>query len=213
MLKIAKREVEIINLAFHGIAQCIIHEWKSGTVSRMGNPEEQILKQMPIEHSNCFISVFRFRYGSPSGNIDPAPGQKYKSGMEEEFLTAYRSWKVHKRPEIMVFKSIEPVPPVHLKDTSQKDLDSFFKEFSSDGQHPGLYKEYDSENSFREVFLQSILFYVLKAIEEPSHLRNRWTALAEVDTKSNPGRRISEDYAALRRISSGVRPFFMSMRS
>ena len=40
-----------------------------------------------------------------------------------------------------------------------------------------------------------------------------WTALTEVDTKSNPGRRISEDYAALRRISSGVRPFFMSMRS
>lgn len=39
-----------------------------------------------------------------------------------------------------------------------------------------------------------------------------WTAIRQVDTKKKPCRRITRDYAALLRISNGVRPFFISMR-
>lgn len=39
-----------------------------------------------------------------------------------------------------------------------------------------------------------------------------WTAIRQVDTKNNPRRRIARHYAALLRISNGVRPFFISMR-
>ena len=40
----------------------------------------------------------------------------------------------------------------------------------------------------------------------------QWTAIRQVDTKNNPRRRIARHYAALLRISNGVRPFFISMR-
>ena len=40
-----------------------------------------------------------------------------------------------------------------------------------------------------------------------------WTAITEVDTKKKPGRRITRHYAALLRISNGVRPYFISIRS
>lgn len=39
-----------------------------------------------------------------------------------------------------------------------------------------------------------------------------WTAISQVDTKNKPRRRIAQHYAALLRISNGVRPFFISMR-
>ena len=39
-----------------------------------------------------------------------------------------------------------------------------------------------------------------------------WTAIRQVDTKNKPRRRIAQHYAALLRISNGVRPFFISMR-
>ena len=42
---------------------------------------------------------------------------------------------------------------------------------------------------------------------------NQWTAITEVDTKKKPGRRITRHYAALLRISNGVRPYFISIRS
>ena len=49
------------------------------------------------------------------------------------------------------------------------------------------------------------------------HKRNqppaKWTAITEVDTKKKPGRRITRHYAALLRISNGVRPYFISIRS
>ena len=41
----------------------------------------------------------------------------------------------------------------------------------------------------------------------------KWTAITEVDTKKKPGRRITRHYAALLRISNGVRPYFISIRS
>ena len=42
--------------------------------------------------------------------------------------------------------------------------------------------------------------------------RAKWTAIRQVDTKNKPHRRIARHYAALLRISNGVRPFFISMR-
>ena len=39
-----------------------------------------------------------------------------------------------------------------------------------------------------------------------------WTAIRQVDTKNKPRCRIARHYAALLRISNGVRPFFISMR-
>lgn len=163
LLGIAKRELEIINRSLNGKAEFRIKEWITGTISSMGNPEENILEQMPIEHSNYFVSLFRFKYGSPTGNTNPDTGKAYRSGMEEEFFVAYRLWKKYNRPEIMVFRSTEDIPRKYASEYgSLKAMEDFFKEFSSGGKHPGLYKAYGTKEQFGEIFRQSILTHILK---------------------------------------------------
>ena len=55
------------------------------------------------------------------------------------------------------------------------------------------------------------VFFMFKRIR-PFSIK-KWTAITEVDTKKKPGRRITRHYAALLRISNGVRPYFISIRS
>lgn len=167
LINIAKKEVDIINRSTEGKIQIRIQEWKTDTISAMGNPEAKILEQMPITASNFFIGLFRFKYGSPSGNTNPDTGKPYQSGMEEEFFTAYRLWTKHKRPEILIFKSIEDVPRKYAVEyTNQKALEAFFKEFSPIGKHPGLYKEYRTSEQFGEIFRQSILSHIFKSLSK-----------------------------------------------
>ena len=47
-------------------------------------------------------------------------------------------------------------------------------------------------------------------MEKKASPAEEWTAI--IDTKNKPRRRIAQHYAALLRISNGVRPFFISMR-
>ena len=167
LINIAKREIDIINRATEGKIQIRIQDWKTNTISAMGNPETKILEQMPINASNFFVGLFRFKYGTPTGNKNPDTGIPYQSGMEEEFFTAYRLWIKHRRPEIMIFKSIEDVPRKYAVEyTNQKELEAFFKEFSPIGKHPGLYKEYRTSEQFGELFRQSILSHIFKTLSE-----------------------------------------------
>ncbi len=169
LLSIAKKEIEIINRAIGGDIQFNIQEWKTNTISKMGNPEEKILEQMPIDQSNYFIGLFRFKYGKPTGHTNPDTGKLYQSGMEEEFFTAYRLWEKHKRPEILVFKSTEDIPrEIAMENDNLRAMDKFFKDFSADGKHPGIYKEYRTKEKFGELFRQSILTCIFKEFENNS---------------------------------------------
>lgn len=170
LISIAKKEVDVINRSTEGKIQIRIQEWKTDTISAMGNPETKILEQMPITASNFFIGLFRFKYGTPSGNVNPDTGKTYQSGMEEEFFTAYRLWTKYKRPEILIFKSIEDVPRKYAVEyTNQKALEDFFKEFSPIGKHPGLYKEYRTKEQFGEIFRQSILSHIFKNLSKATN--------------------------------------------
>ncbi len=172
----AKNEIEIINRSIKEKFLIRIKEWKTDTISEMGNPEEKILKQIPINESNLFIGLFRFKYGSPSGNTNPDTGKSYNSAMEEEFFTAYRLWTKYKRPEILIFKSIEDVPYKYAVNyTNQMELEAFFKEFSSTGKHPGLYKEYGTKEQFKEIFRQSILSYVFEKLSKSTAYSNEFS--------------------------------------
>lgn len=162
LLQIAKQELEVLNRT-NSIFHFNFLEWKHNTVSEMGNPEKTILKQMPVDASNFFIGLFRFKYGTPTGNKNPDTGMPYKSGMEEEFFTAYRLWKKYGRPQIVIFRSMEAIPRRYSSE-SNEDMDSFFKEFSPTGEHPGLYKEFESKEQFGEFFRQSIMTYILKEL-------------------------------------------------
>src|ERR1017187_8021432 len=54
-------------------------------VPAMGRPQQVILDQLDIEDTDLFVGVLWSRFGSPTG--------KARSGTEEEFTIAYRSWE------------------------------------------------------------------------------------------------------------------------
>lgn len=166
LLALAKKQVELLNNSIAGKVLFHIREWRTYVKSEMGRPEDVILRQMPIPENHLFVGVFRFLYGTPSGNVNPETGKKFRSAMEEEFSIAYRLWKEHRKPEIMVFRSVERIPPDIPYNYKQLEaLKTFFKEFSAKGSHPGLYKEFDSKETFSDVFLQGLLSYAVRLIE------------------------------------------------
>lgn len=164
LLEIAKHEIELINHWFSTKIplNLTLHDWKHTGVANMGNPEQKVLERMPIDKSDIFMAVFRFNYGKPTGNKHPVTGVEYKSGMEEEFYTAYEYWKEHKRPDIIILKSEEDIPRKSLR--SQDDLaniEAFFGEFSAAGKHPGLFNTFYNEMDFKEIFRRNIMSRVV----------------------------------------------------
>lgn len=76
-------------------------------------------------------------------------------------------------------------------------------------------KKQEKEDGFRPELTDDLSIPVFRGIspaEKEAGERSQWTAIRQVDTKNNPRRRIARHYAALLRISNGVRPFFISMR-
>lgn len=77
-------------------------------------------------------------------------------------------------------------------------------------------KKQEKEDGFRPELTDDLSIPVFRGIspaEKEAGERSQWTAITEVDTKKKPGRRITRHYAALLRISNGVRPYFISIRS
>lgn len=157
LLEIAKKEIDIINSAMGETIHYKILEWKGSAMASMGVPETEILKQMPVEKSDYFVGVFRFKYGQPTGNKNEKTGKPYGSGMEEEFLKAYEAWKNKQGPKIMIFRSMEAVPREYAFKSDLIKLEKFFKNFEADGKHPGLYNTYKSKEEFAVTFRKNIL--------------------------------------------------------
>lgn len=169
LLSVAKREVEIINQSIRQDIQFRIKEWKSGTTAEAGNPEQRILEQMPIEECNYFVWVFRFKFGQPTGNTDPVTGKEYRSGMEEEFFTAYHYWEKHRNIKISAFRSTENVPREYIYEINNwNEIKEFFSDFAPTGKHPGLFKEYSSADEFGELFRQNILTNIFSRFSQES---------------------------------------------
>ena len=105
----------------------------------------------------------------PTGNKNPETGKEYRSGMEEEFFTAYRTWKAHKKIKISVFKSTESVPREYApKYNASNEVEEFFNDFTSAGKHPGIFKPYKSADEFGELFRQSILTDIFNRLSQES---------------------------------------------
>ena len=168
---IAHHEIELINSWFS--TKVPIHlklrDWKHNCVSNMGNPEKSVLTQMPIAESDIFVAVFRFNYGTPTGNCNPKTGIPYKSGMEEEFYTAYNCWEENKKPDIIIMKSEEDVPRKNLSSRGNfEEIDAFFAEFRAEGKHPGLYNTFKDENDFAELFRRNIMSRIVAILNSTS---------------------------------------------
>jgi hypothetical protein len=141
-----------------------VKEWKHSTYAGMGNAEQQILAQMPPDRCNIFVGIVRYRFGSPTGNINPDTGEIYLSGMEEEFCCAYRTWEKNRTPHIMVFKSSEPIPREHINEEQIRNINNYFSEFRPDGRYPGIYREFGSKEAFESEFRKNIILLLNKIL-------------------------------------------------
>jgi len=131
-------------------------DWRS-VVPDMGRPEQVILDQLKPTEWDIFIGILWHRFGTPTGGRDAETEKEYLSGTEEEFKTAYKLWKEHGRPRVMMYRSTRPIPPDALDPDQFKRVKSFFAQFEAiGGEHPGLYQIFDTPKSFERLLLDNL---------------------------------------------------------
>jgi hypothetical protein len=122
-------------------------DWRDA-IPGAGRPEGVILDQLKLKSWDIFIGVLWHRFGSPTGGQDSATGRLYDSGTEEEFRLAYRAWQETGRPHILTYR--RTAAPSSLGDIDPEQLakvQAFWQEFGPDGQHPGLFQQYDTPDN------------------------------------------------------------------
>jgi hypothetical protein len=143
-------------------------DWRD-VVSGMGRPEKVILEQLPVKSWDVFVGVLWHRFGTPSGGRDPETGRFYDSGTEEEFRLAYCAWQKIGRPHILIYRRTASPPSVDDIDPEQLiKVKAFWREFSVDGEHPGLFQPYETPRDF-ERRVRSDLSKLLRRVIPHSH--------------------------------------------
>jgi hypothetical protein len=74
-------------------------------------PQGVIDPILGIEACDVLIGIFWKRFGTPTGAA--------QSGTEHEFRTAYRAWKAHGRPHIMIYFNGAPYAPKNREEIEQ----------------------------------------------------------------------------------------------
>jgi tetratricopeptide (TPR) repeat protein len=141
-------------------------DWRS-VVPDMGRPEQVILDQLKPTDWDVFIGILWHRFGTPPGGADPQSLTEYLSGTEEEFKTAYRLWKQHRKPRVMMYRCTRPVP-LDLLDLEQlKRVKEFFAQFeATTGKHPGLYQSFETPEAFEKLLVDNLQKLLIACAEQ-----------------------------------------------
>ncbi len=117
-------------------------------------PQGLIDPLLRISDSDLLIGIFWKRFGTPTHDAE--------SGTEHEFLTAYKSWQAHGRPQLMVYFCQKAHTPQTTAETDQWGKVLAFRD-----QFPkeGLWWAYDDERDF-ERLLQRHLTTFIQQISE-----------------------------------------------
>jgi hypothetical protein len=78
-----------------------IKEWSTVVGSYGSRPQGDINEQ--IGEYDIYMGIWHTRFGSRTGEINPATQEEFQSGTEEEFLLAEQRYKVDKKPDIYLF--------------------------------------------------------------------------------------------------------------
>lgn len=141
-------------------------DWRA-VVPDMGRPEQVILDQIEPTAWDVLIGVLWHRFGTPPGAGDPQTQKEYLSGTEEEFKTAYRLWKQHGKPRIMMYRCTRAIPPDALDPDQFKRVKDFFAQFDvNKGEHPGLYQSFDTTEAFEKLLLDNLQRLLLEYGEQ-----------------------------------------------
>jgi len=123
-------------------------DWREKVVPLMGRPQDVILRQLRLEETDLLILILWHRFGTPPGGKDPRTGRSYQSGVEKEFIMAYRLWKDTGRPQISVYRCTRNVDPKQVDSEQLTKLQKFLTGFGAGGEHEGLVQEYKSVEDF-----------------------------------------------------------------
>ena len=132
-----------------------------------------------IADSDVLIVLFSHRLGSPI-----APGQP--TGTEHEFQTAYESWRMTGRPQIMVYFDDTPLSPAGMypEDAEQfAALVRFRRSFPSEG----LYGTFDGIDDLRgklSQHLEAVFDEVSKRVKKPFSAENFSARVEDVDPEN-----------------------------
>ncbi len=160
------KEIDAFTLKAYNIPT-LVKSWRKDSYVGMGNPESLILEQLKPDECNVFIGIFRFRFGTPTGNVNKDTGEVFLSGTEEEFYRAYQMWKHKRTPHIMIFKSNEMIPRDYIGENQIYNLNKYFAEFRPTGKYPGIYQEFDSKDNFEIEFRRNIWMLLKDILYSP----------------------------------------------
>lgn len=133
-----------------------ILNWRN-VVPNMGRAEKVILDQLNPTEWDVFVGVLWHRFGTPPASVDPQTHERYLSGTEEEFKTAYRLWRHCRKPRIMIYRCLRAIRPDVLDADQFKRVNDFFSQFDAvTGHHPGLYQSFDTAESFEKLLLDNL---------------------------------------------------------
>lgn len=168
------RVVEEFN---HGLAEGMgvkleLMKWDKFIAPLMGRPEEVVLKQIDLSDLDIFIGIIWLRFGTPTGGINPLLGSEFESGTEEEFLWAFKIWKETGYPKILFYRCTRPPHDLNLIDPNQLlKIKNFFDNFIHSGDHPGLIKEYQTEEDFERI-IRINLHYLIRSLSNVESFKN-----------------------------------------
>ena len=132
----------------HGLTLLLL-DWRKHVTPWLGKPPEPtILQQLPVDTWDLFVGIMWSRLGTPTGNINPATGESYKSGTEEEFVLAYKCHQERGTPKLLFYRCIEPVDP-NTDPEQLASVQTFFKQLEQQGRYFGLYTSYKDLDDFR----------------------------------------------------------------
>lgn len=112
--------------------------------------------------SDIFICILCHRMGTPV--VYERTGERFQSGTEYEFISAYTAYLDHGKPSILLYRGNKPIPP----DADQEQLSSvqsFFKRFEGpDAELYGLYKKYSTNKEFEEILSHDLDTLIAKTL-------------------------------------------------
>ena len=143
-----------------------VADWRM-VVPDMGRAQQVIFDQLKPTSWDVFVGILWHRFGTPPAGIDPHTQKEYLAGTEEEIKTAYRLWRQHGKPRIMIYRCMRDPKITDLDPDQFKRVKEFFKEFEAiAGAHPGLTQSFDTLESFEKLLHDNLLKLLLGYGEE-----------------------------------------------
>jgi hypothetical protein len=130
--------------------------WETDTRAgfHAGGPQGLIDPILNIDACELVIGIFWSRLGTPTPDG--------KTGTEHEFETAYKSWKINQRPEIMAYFCDRPAEPKSAEDRKQLKM---IQNFKANFPKEGFAWNYTNLDQFKTFVASHVRQYVGEQIE------------------------------------------------